>query len=147
MLISVSFVGCKGAYSAGGAGVGLDTASILTVGDSRVGERNAVEVVIALASNGTDAKPVAANACHTRNEDVGAAGHGDAVVLVVDYRVLERQAGGGGYVEAIRVVSGSQAVTGRVRRVSGSVVEVDATNSEAAAAGDGEAVDGPVLDV
>lgn len=140
-------MGCKGAYSAGGAGVGLNTASILTVGDGRVGERNAVEVVIALASNGTDAKPVAANASHTRNEDVGAAGHSDAVVLVVDYRVLERQAGGGGDVEAVRVVSGSQAITGRVRLVSSSVVEVDAGNGEAAAAGDGEAVDGPVLDV
>lgn len=135
------------AYSAVGAGVGLDAASVLAVGDNRVGERNTVDDVVALASNRTDAESVAANAGHTRNEDVSAASHSDAVILVVDYRVLERQAAGGGYVETVRVVSGSKTVTNGVRRVSGSVVQIDVEKGEAAAAGDGEAVDRPVLDV
>lgn len=136
-----------GAYSAGSAGVGLDAASVLAVGDNRVGERNTVDDVVALASNRTDAESVATNAGHTCNEDVSAAGHSDAVILVVDDRVLKRQAASGGYVEAVRVVSGSQTIADGVRRVSGSVVQIDVGKGEAAAAGDGEAVDRPVLDV
>lgn len=93
---------CLGeAYSASGTRVGLDAAPILAIGDGRVGERNAIDVVVTLPSNGTNAQPVAANACHTSNSDIGATGHGNAVILVIDHRVLERQAGGGGYVEAI----------------------------------------------
>ena len=81
------------AYSARGAGVGLDTAPVLAVGDRRVGECNTIEDVIALSPNGTDAQSVTANACHASNYDVGAAGHSDTVILVVDYRVLECQIG------------------------------------------------------
>lgn len=90
---------------------------------------------------------MAAKACHTRNEDVAAASNSDAVVLVVDYRVLESHPGGRRNIKAVRVVSGSQSITGGVRLISSSVVKIDAADCEAAAAGDGEAVDGPVLDV
>ena len=81
------------AYAAGGARVGLDAASVLAVGDGRFGERHAIEIIIALATNRAYAKSMAANTCHTRDEDISAAGHSDAVVLIVNCGVLEGQTG------------------------------------------------------
>ena len=107
------------AYSAGFSRVGLDAATVLAIGDSLLRERHSVNGVIALAAYRADAQPVAAGARHACDKNVCAASDSDAVVLVVDLGVLERQIRGGGDIEAVQVVSGGQAPTSRVCGVSG----------------------------
>lgn len=83
---------CQGeetTYCSSGAGVSLDACPVLAVGDDRVGERHAVNDIVALATDGSNAQPVSANAGHTCDEDVRPARHRHAIVLVRDVRVLK----------------------------------------------------------
>lgn len=57
----------------GGSGVRFDSASIRAVDDLRVGEGHPVNGVVALATDGADAQPVAAVAVNVVHDDVCAA--------------------------------------------------------------------------
>lgn len=90
---------------------------------------------------------MAAVAVHVVNDDVVAAGDGDAVVLVNDDAIANFGIVGGTKVKTIAVMRGGKAVGAIIGRVSGAVVESDVIDVEASAVADTEAVDWVVLDV
>ena len=68
----------------------LDARAVLGVQDDRVAEDHVGYVVVRFAAHRTDRQAVAAVAVHVVDEDVVAAGDGDAVVLVDDNTVVHR---------------------------------------------------------
>lgn len=88
-----------------------------------------------------------AGAVEVVNDDVGTAGDGNTVILVVDDGVLHGNVCALGDVETVAVVGGWVAVGGGVGCVSGGVVQGEARNGEVLNIFDLEAVNGPVDDV
>jgi hypothetical protein len=138
---------CDVLDSTGGIRIGLDAASVLGIGDGAVGEGDAGNSVVGFAANGTDGKTVASRASHACDENVGTGGDGDTVVLVLDDNVFEGDGVGRRDIEAIRVVGGWVRARFGVRSIASRVVESEARDGKTLAAGDFEAVSGPVLDV
>lgn len=130
--------------TASSIGVALNTTAILAVNNLGVLESHGVDDVVALSTNGTDAETVTAGAVKVVNDDVGTAGDGDTVILVVDNRVLDSHVCTLGDIETVAVVGGWVAVGGGVGCVSGGVVQGEAGNGEMLDVFDLEAVDGPV---
>lgn len=133
--------------TAGGVGIGLDTATVLTVDDLGVLEGHGVDDVVTLTTNGSDAQTVATRAVEVVDDDVGSAGNGNAVILVVDVGVLQGDVCALGNVESVGVVTSSIAITGRVGVVAGSVVQHETGDGEVLDIFNLETVDGPVDDV
>ena len=133
--------------TASGVGVGLDTATVLTVNNLGVLEGHGVDDVVALTTDGSDAQTVTTRAVEVVNDDVGSAGNGNAVILVVDVGILQSNVCTLGNVESVSVVASGIAVASRVGVVTGSVVQHETGDGEVLDIFNLETVDGPVNNV
>jgi hypothetical protein len=71
----------------------------------------------------------------------------DAIILVIHCRVGQQRIIASGKVKPVRVMACGQTVAASVGGIASGAVQDDVTNGQVGAVGDGEAVDGPVLDV
>jgi hypothetical protein len=127
------------AYLAGSTVHGLDTDTVLRVGDSATGDVDTVDGVIASAADGANADTVATRALGAREVDVSTRVDSKAVILVLDGGVGDVNTVRGADVESVGVVA-TTAVTSRV-------VNGDGVESKLRGTVDGKGLDGSVLDV
>lgn len=132
---------------ASGISVGLDAAAVLAVNNLGIGEGDAVDGVVALATDGADGETVATVAVEVVDDDGATASDGDTVILVVHPGVGQGQEVALLNVKAVGVVGGWVAVTLAVGGVTGGVVEDQAGDGEVLGVFNLEAVDGIVQDV
>src|SRR5205823_5025640 len=99
----------------------LDPDSILGVGNRTALNNHSVDDIIRTASDAADGQTVAAAACATHEVDIGAGVDGETVVLILDVRVGDGDAGRGANVKSVGVVAAVSNVTCRV--VDGDVVK------------------------
>lgn len=131
-----------------GVGVALDAGAVARVHEPAVAEDDAVDRVVRLAADRADGQAVASLAVHVVHDNVGAAGDSYAVVLVDDVGVLDGDAVTARHAESVAVVGGGFTVRQVIGLETFAVVHVQAVDCHvAAAAGDLDTVDGPVLDV
>lgn len=130
-----------------GAGIRLDATTILAVHDLGVFEGHSIDGVIALASNRTDAQPVATRAVQIIHSDLASTRNSDTVILIVDLDALESDVVTRLDVETIGIVSSGIITTGIVGLVTGGVVKREARDGEMLRIFNFKAVNGPILDI
>jgi hypothetical protein len=117
---------------------GLDANAVLGVDNLAADESHVLHGVIVAAADRADREAVPATAVEVADPDIRARVNGDAVVLVVDLAVLDRDVGRRADVERVGVVASA--------RVTRGVVDGHAVDREVLSAVHGEDLNGRVLD-
>ena len=125
---------------ASGAGDGLNTDTVVGVGDLGVLDDNVLDGVVGAATDRADGETVATRAGTTDEVDVGARVDGKAVILVLDVGVGDSDASGAADIESVGVVA-------TVGDITSSVVDGDVVKDQVSSTVDGETLDRGVLDV
>jgi hypothetical protein len=134
-------------YTASGVGIALDATAVLAVNNLRVLEGNSIHGIVALSTDGSNAKTVATGAVHVVDDNLSSTGNCNAVILVVHLDVLQGDVVTRGDVKPVAVVGSSLATARRVRLVSSSVVQKKTGKDDVLASSDREAVNGPIHNV